>query len=410
MNKNWILTKRRTFLLGLGALASMGAFTISGRFRHFNNQSQAIDREGGDFSVSGDAPLRERAAAKGLIYGAYTEGGYNKFSNDPQFRSTFIQECGLLVAGFHWKVTHAKNANTFDFKDTDYFAKFASEHKMIFRGHPLVWFNSSPQWLIDKFKNPNTTSGEIENILKNHISTVVKRYAGKVHSWDVVNEAINVGDGRADGLRDTQISGVRKEKYPTWLNFLGPDYIDIAFRTAAEADPQALLVYNDYGLDYDTQEDTAKRMAVLKLLERLKSKGTPVHALGLQGHLLRHGKETDFNPKKLKAFLRDVASLGLKIMVTEMDVTDENLPGDFAVRDRIIARNYENYLEAVLEEPATIAVVTWGLSDRYTWLANNRPRKDKMPVRPLPFDATMKRKLAWNAIARAFDKAPKRKV
>jgi endo-1,4-beta-xylanase len=102
---------------------------------------------------------------------------------------------------------------------------------------------------------------------------------------------------------------------------VGPDYIDIAFRTAAEADPQAMLVYNEYGLDYDIRDDETKRVAVLKLLERLKSKGTPIHAFGIQPHL--RGDETRFSAKKLKAFLRNVADLDLKIIVTELDVTDK---------------------------------------------------------------------------------------
>jgi endo-1,4-beta-xylanase len=216
-----------------------------------------------------------------------------------------------------------------------------------------------------------------------------------MHSWDVVNEAIAVEDGRPDGLRKTP-----------WLDLLGPNYIDLAFRLAAQADPQALLVYNDYGLEYDTPQDEAKRAAVLKLLERLKSQGTPIHAFGMQSHLSGH--ETKFNPQKLRKFLGDVASLGLKIMITELDAIDEKLPLNIAVRDRIIAGAYEDYLSAALDEKAVIAVITWGLSDRYTWLSEFKPRKDRAAVRPLPFDRNFNRKLAWNAIARAFDRAPKR--
>jgi endo-1,4-beta-xylanase len=212
----------------------------------------------------------------------------------------------------------------------------------------------------------------------------------------VVNEAFKLADGRSDGLRNTP-----------WLQFLGPDYVEIAFRTAAEADPKALLVYNDYGFDYDTREDEAKQTTVLKFLERLLSRKVPIQALGIQAHL--RGKDRDkFNSRKLRAFLHDVASMGLKILITEMDVTDQKLPKDINERDRIVAGMYEDYLSVVLDEPAVIAVLTWGLSDRYTWLSQYAPRSDKAPVRPLPFDAQMQRKLAWNAIARAFDKAPKR--
>jgi endo-1,4-beta-xylanase len=166
------------------------------------------------------------------------------------------------------------------------------------------------------------------------------------------------------------------------------------------------MVYNETGLEYDTPRDEARRTAVLKLLEGLKSRGTPLHAFGIQSHLL--GSETNFNPKKLRKFLADVASLDLKILVTELDVTDKDLPKDPKIRDRIVASAYEDYLSVVLDEKAVIAVLTWGLSDRDTWLSQYAPRRDGAPVRPLPFDSNLQPKLAWNAMARAFDKAPKR--
>lgn len=223
----------------------------------------------------------------------------------------------------------------------------------------------------------------------------MKRYAGKIHSWDVVNEIIQPKDGRRDNLRITP-----------WLQLLGPNYIDLAFRLTAAADPKALLVYNEYGLDYDNPEQETKRTAVLKLLERLRAKSVPIHALGIQAHL--SPGDNKFNPKKLRQFLHHVAGLGLKILITELDVVDKKLPRDIKVRDRIIAAVYEDYLSTVLEEKAVIAVITWGLSDRYSWLNEFEPRPDRAPVRPLPLDAQMQRKLAWNAIARAFDNAPKR--
>ena len=92
-------------------------------------------------------------------------------------------------------------------------------------------------------------------------------------------------------------------------------------------------------------------------------------------------------------------------MITELDITDKNLSVDTTVCDRIIARAYEDYLNAVLEEPAVIAVLTWGLSDKYTWLSEFQPRSDGVPVRPLLLDSDMNRKLSWNAVASAFDKS-----
>jgi endo-1,4-beta-xylanase len=269
-------------------------------------------------------------------------------------------------------------------------ANFAQTHGLLFRGHTLVWGLSLPSWFKETVNPQNA-----EQFLVNHIKTVVGRYAGRMHSWDVVNEAIEPFDKRADNLR----------KNP-WLEFLGPDYIDLAFRIAAQTDPKAMLVYNDYGLDYDNSKDEARRKGVLKLLENLKSKGTPIHALGIQAHLA--GDSTEFNAKKVRNFLKEVANLGLKILITELDVVDKNLPLDVTVRDRIIAGVYEDYLSVALDEPAVIAVVTWGLSDGYTYISEFEPRADGAPVRPLPLDTNLKRKLAWNAIARSLKRTSRR--
>lgn len=391
MHKNRAMTKRRTFLLGLGALAGISTFTLPGGFKNSSKQNRAIGDQKRNFAVSGNSPLRDRTIAKGLIYGA--AGRYSKLSAEAQYADHFVQECGILVPEWELKWKNLRpQPDSFDFTKGDWLAKFAGDHEMLFRGHTLVWHRDLPPWFAETVNKQNA-----KQILLEHITTVVKHYAGKIHSWDVVNEAIRPTDKLSNGLRKTP-----------WLQLLGSDYIDIAFRAAAAADPKALLVYNDFGLDYDTPHDEAKRVAVLQLLKRLKSQGTPVQAFGMQAHL--KGNETQFNPTKLKTFLRDVADLGLKILITEMDVTDQKLPKDADVRDRIIAGVYEDYLDCVLEEPAVIAVLTWGLSDRYTWLSQEKPREDKAPVRPLPLDAQLNRKLAWNAIARALDKAPKRSV
>lgn len=380
------MTGRRAFLLSLGAAVGTGALTMSSQSKQLNKQAQAIKVEKRDFPVIGEAPLRDRAATKGLIYGA--AGQYGRLLRDEKFAARFAQECAILVPEGELKWgTLRPSPDRFDFTKGDWMAEFAREHNMLFRGHTLVWHRNLPGWFNRTINRKNA-----EAMLINHIKTVAGHYAGKMHSWDVVNEAIEVADGRADGLRKTP-----------WLKFLGPDYIEIAFRTAAQADPEALLVYNDYQLETDKSEHEVRRTKVLRLLERLKSNGVPVHALGMQSHL--GGGLNGFTGKKLRNFLKDVASLDLKIMVTEMDITEKQ-PLDVAARDRLIAEVYEDFLSIVLEEPAVIAVMTWGLSDRDSWLSKFAPRKDGSPVRPLPLDAQLKRKLAWNAIARTFDKAP----
>jgi endo-1,4-beta-xylanase len=331
-----------------------------------------------------ESSLKARAATKGLIYGAASQ--YKTLSSNAAFTRRFLEECAILVPENELKWGAVRpSSDRFDFTQGDWLARFARKNGLLFRGHTLVWHAYLPDWFRETVNRQNA-----EQFLTNHIETVVKHYAGQIHSWDVVNEAIYPPDRQPNGLR----------KSP-WLKFLGEDYIDLAFRVAAQADPQAILVYNDYDIDYDTREQEAKRKSVLKLLERLKAKKTPIHAIGLQAHL--SAAETRFNPNKLRKFLEDISSMGLKIMVTEMDVADRELPYDYKIRDRRVAQVYEDYLSVVLDEPATIAVLTWGLSDRYTWLSKHRARPDKAPVRPLPLDRDLQPKLAWHSIASAFD-------
>lgn len=330
-------------------------------------------------------PLRELAAQKNILYGAATQKRF--LVSDPIFADHFKKECGLLTPEVALKWKHLRpTPDTFNFERGDWLADFAAQHQMAFRGHTLVWHKGLSPWFDTHVNALNAR----EQLLK-HIETVVGHYAGRVHSWDVVNEAVFPMHNRTDGLRETP-----------WLQMLGPDYIEMAFRAAATADPKALLVYNEVALDFD--ENNKKRAATLALLQRLKERNVPVHALGIQGHL--RGK-TKINPDKLKAFLQSVSALGFKILITELDVTDRAFPKNIERRDRQVAEVYAEYLSVVLQEPAVIALITWGLSDRYIWL-DNEERKDGASPRPLPLDVQMNRKLAWAAIAENLKAMPKR--
>jgi endo-1,4-beta-xylanase len=145
---------------------------------------------------------------------------------------------------------------------------------------------------------------------------------------------------------------------------------------------------------------------LLGLLKRLIAEKVPVGALGIQSHLRTGG--IPFNSAKLRDFLRAVADLGLKIVVSELDVTEKGTETEVADRDAAIARELGRYLAVVLQEKAVVSVVTWGLSARYTWLADYAPRADGQRVRPLPYDADLRPTRAWQAIATAFENAPGR--
>jgi endo-1,4-beta-xylanase len=383
-----LYSRRQALLIGLGSTAFLGSCMV-GQTSNSPETAEQQGNPGEDPSDIGTAPLKQRAASKGLLYGAAS--GQGILSTDADFANRLIQECNILSIenDVKWE-TLRPSPDQFNFEPGDWVVDFTQTHGLECRGHTLAWYAALPPWFRETVNESNA-----EYYLTNHIETVAGRYAGKLHSWDVVNEPIKPDDGRSDGLR-----------LNPWLELLGTDYIDLAFQATAAVDPQALLVINEFDLEYDIPAQEAKRIGILKLLERLKSRGTPVHALGIQAHLM--GNETRFNPEKYRRFLSDVASFGLKILITELDVFEDGLPAENSVRDPIIAGVYEDFLSVTLDESAVIGVITWGLSDRYTWLSTYRARPDGTPVRPLPLDSDLNRKLVWDAIARTFDRAPSR--
>jgi endo-1,4-beta-xylanase len=327
-------------------------------------------------------PLKDAAQSSNILYGAAT-GAWN-LQSDSDFAAAFAQQCGLLVPenDLKWETVEPE-PGVFNFAPGDWLANFAGRNGMRFRGHCLVWHQQIPSWA--------GYGSNVAEQLTSHITSVVTHYAGRMHSWDVVNEAVEPNDGRSDGLRET-----------VWLNALGPGYIDTAFRAAAAADPKALLVYNEYGLEGDSSSATKRRNAVLKLLSGMKSRGVPLHALGIEAHL----SGSVFDSSSLASFLEQVAALGLKIFITELDVSDKNMPADTATRDNTVANVYQAFLSTVLQQRAVEAVLTWGLSDRYTWLSQFSSRSDGLPVRPLPIDTNLKPKQAYWAMLDAFNAAP----
>ena len=400
--------KRRLFLLLLGSLGAYSSCAVSKQNHHSMVAEEKLSQDSNLLAQENTpSSLRELAASKGLIYGAFPQRGFNDFDQDIPFKSVFLRESSLLVGGFYGVSIGPQNGNMYNFQAADNYFNFAKENNLKFRGHPLIWNEFNSPWLVEKFKNNNTTSSEIQQVFVSHISTVVKRYAGQVHSWDVVNEAINPEDGRPDGLRDTLKSGIRGEFHRSWLHFLGPEHIELAFRVAAEADPNAILTYNEHSMEYNFGWQERRRQVILKTLERLKARGIPIHALGIQSHLNASWNQY-FDGKRFRTFLSDIASLGLEIMITELDVMDRDLSSSQEDRDRQIAQAYYQYLSVALDEPAVSTVINWGLSDRYTWLSSFAPRPDGEPVRPLPFDSQLNYKQSWSAIAKAFEEAPSR--
>jgi endo-1,4-beta-xylanase len=253
------------------------------------------------------------------------------------------------------------------------------------RGHTLVWYYANPAWLA-----PTLAARRDEKLLTRHVEAVLKRYP--MSSVDVVNEALAPPgeEIRADGFRPSP-----------WLDAFGAGYIDLAFHAARAAQPGLQLVYNDWGFEQGAAENDRFRARTLRLLDGLLKRGVPIDALGVQGHLAAFGNKVD--QRKLAVFLREIQARGLKILVTELDVEDTGGPSDIAARDRAVADEARRFLDVVLDNPATGAVLTWNLSDRYV----DPPDEWKLKLagwryRKTPYDAQMRPKPLWQALAQSF--------
>jgi endo-1,4-beta-xylanase len=323
-------------------------------------------------AITGAESLKAHAAARGLLTGCAVNA--NLLREDEGFRKLLAEQYNILVPEncLKWNMLRP-TAETYSFADADSLVAFAETHKMKVRGHNFVWHEALPGWFAETVNRDNA-----QKFLVDHIHTVGGRYKGKIHSWDVVNEAIWIPDGRPDGLRSSS----------PWFQMLGPGYIDLAFRTAREADSSALLTYNDYSIEYDNDEEGKKRAAVLALLRRMKVDKVPLDALGIQSHL--HAVSKDGFSRGVRELIDGAKVLGLQVFVTELDVNDDAVSAaDVAERDKIVADVYRSYLGTALDGPEVKAVLTWGASDKNTWLNHGTKFRKQHPERlqrPLPFD------------------------
>lgn len=337
---------------------------------------------------AGAETLRAAGVGRGLLVGCAVQT--HRLRDTPDYNALVRDQAGIVVAESEFKFGPLRpTPTTYFWTDADYLAKFAEDNGMKLRGHNFVWHRQLPTWF-----ESYVTPANAEKVLVDHIDTVGGRYKGKIQSWDVVNEAIQVDDGLPGGLRNSP-----------WQKVL-PGYIDIAFRTARKTDPKAMLVYNDYGIEGEDAKSAAKRAAVLELVRGMQKRGVPIDAVGIQSHL-SVGPEHVYGAG-LRAFMTTVQGMGLKLLLTEMDVNDRALGPDVAERDAAVAKVYADYLALTLENPAVVALLTWGITDRYTWLNGEGARKDGKKERCLPFDAELQPTAAFAAELGAVRAAPVR--
>jgi endo-1,4-beta-xylanase len=295
-----------------------------------------------------------------------------------------------------WGLVHPR-PDTYDFSASDRFVAFGEKRQMFIVGHTLVWHNQTPRWVFEDEQGKSTNRETLLQRLRAHIFTVVGRYKGRIHGWDVVNEALN-----QDGTM----------RQSPWMKIIGDDYIVKAFQFAHEADPAAELYYNDYDLELP-----AKRAGAVDLIKKLMAAGVRLSAVGLQNHNLMEWPSATDEDATIAAF----RALGVKVHITELDVDvlpRTTKPGaDYAVdvpvtpqlnpyvdglpvvMQTALAKRYAELFQVYLKHSEGIERVTfWGVADGDSWL-NNWPIKGRTNY-PLLFDRLGRTKPAFAEILR----------
>lgn len=324
--------------------------------------------------------LRQAADRAGILIGAGVQP--SQFS-EAAYSETLSREFNMIEPGdsMKWWVLR-RDQNAFDFRDGDAVVRYANAHGMKVRGHCLVWDHNNPDWLA----HGRFTPEQMSQMLRDHISTVMKHFAGQVFAWDVVNEALDENG---------------QPKNSPWFNQPGigladknTEYIAQAFRWAHEADPHALLFYNEA----EGEGMNHKSDAIYALLKAFRHRGVPIDGVGLQMHI----SQLDFDTNAVAANIARLTSLGLQVHITELDVSLPIDPtGQAAESDlRKQADIYRGVVRACLQNPGCNAIQTWGFTDKYSWIGWHTHGTRGSA---LPFDRAYRPKPAYEAMLQEID-------
>jgi endo-1,4-beta-xylanase len=330
--------------------------------------------------------LRQTADRADILIGAAARP---TLLQEAAYSATLSREFNMVEAEDVMKWwTVRRDPDTFDFSQGDELVRFAQAHWMKVRGHCLVWDHNNPDWLAQG----TFTSAQLSHILRQHIATVVKHYAGQVFAWDVVNEAFDEHGKVRDSIWYNQ-PGIGLANKDT-------DYIEQAFRWAHEADPRALLFYNEA----EAEGLGTKSDAIYAMLKNFKHRGVPIDGVGLQMHIT--GLKPDL--QSIAANMTRISALGLQIHITELDVP---LPvkatgvwGGELVHPQDLDRQaqiYRGVVRMCLDKPACTAIQTWGFTDKYSWIGSHSHGSQGWA---LPFDRAYRPKPAYSAIAEELAK------
>ena len=341
--------------------------------------------------TGGEVALRNCASARNICFGS--EVTLAELETSPAYADLIARECEIITPGLEakWPYTEPEDGR-FTLARLDRLVSFAKAHKLRLHMHNLIWSVGLPKWTIAAI-----AEGRGADIMARHISTLVSRYQDRVDSWDVINEPADPRwPSGPEGLCTTP-----------WRKALGASYVAQALRDAAEANPHVRLMINDDDLEYEGEHGDRKRSIYLRLIGALRRHKVPLQGFGLEAHLKPWLKIAD---APYRRFLSELAGLSLAIYVTELDVCDREMPGEIRRRDLLVADATKHYLDIALDEKATKTVITWGLSDRTTWMLHDPAgrRREGNAARPLPYDAQLRPKAMRAAIMAALVHAPDR--
>lgn len=394
MDKKFTLSRRQ-------ALAAFSALPLVG----CGAGRSIMDGGTGNSPLSSDYPvpgLDTIARTGGRRFGsaiASTPGRTNAGSvQNARYTDLIKAECGIVVPENEMKwQTVRPSPTSFDFSRMDSIVSWAQENDLAVRGHTLLWHRPQwfPEWL-NTYDFGARPVAEAERLLTEHIRTVTRRYRGVISSHDVVNEAI---DHDRNAPIETSLS--RAMGSPEAV-------IDLAFHTARDELPEGQLVYNDY---MSWEPDHLKHCAdVLRLLEGMMKRGTPVDALGIQSHIEMFSIDpaTGVGPyaeREWRRFLDEVTGMGLRLLITEFDVKDRALPAGIPERDQKVADYTRRYFDVMMDYDAHLDdVLAWGMIDRFNWLQYFDPakRSDGLEVRGTPYTSDYKPKPLRSALAQSL--------
>jgi endo-1,4-beta-xylanase len=276
----------------------------------------------------------------------------------PAYTAILAEQFSVVTPGneMKWGVVEPTQG-VFDWSGADRLVAFAEQHGQLVRGHTLLWHNQLPDWLTTGVANGSISKSQLLDLLEQHIFTEVGRYRGRIWQWDVANEF----------FLDANPSGINPNDF--WISNLGPGVIPQAFRWAHEADPHALLFYNDYNIAGEDGSN-AKSDAAFAWLQQMLDQGVPIDGVGDQGHL---DTQYGFSGAQMTADLQRYASIGLNVAITEADVrTFVDGPTTQVPTDNlaVFAQPYEfsQMMKAALAVPECISFTVWGFGDADSWV------------------------------------------